>query len=1162
MIDPLTSLNAPLFHISLFDLASMGTFFVGLAFALLLVFVKKSDKSANLFLALALAVIVLKTGGITPLLLPALGPSLYLYVGRLTFPNQRFRQKDLLHFCSLPTVYWMPSWLILISVIIYLYMSSRLIERCYGQLQVVLMDRPRFAFRHLKKMLLLMSACCLLAFFDAIFYFAIASLLIGMAVTAILKMDDDRRLTTPITDRFAVREKGRRLNATVAANRFYEDPDLTLTTLAVKLIMHPHDLSRIINLGLEKNFSDFINEFRVREIARKMRDPAFDRIKLLGIAYESGFNSQRTFNRVFKEMTGKTPAEYKRMLEKELPIDKLATQPRLRPVILRPESPPVWAKEKLNCNYMFKDYFKTAVRSIRSNKVYSALNIVGLAIGIACAGLIFLWVGDEMTYDSTNIKKDRLYEVKINADFSGNKFVMGSTPRVMGKTIKAELPGIANVCRISDGDVKALFKIGDKSFYANGRYADPALFSMFTLPFVHGNIENAFTHLRSVVLTEKTARRFFGNDGDVLGKTIRVDNKNDYVVTGVLKDIPKNSTLQADWFIPYETLSHDVNIVAGNDLQDHVWNSYGPFTYVELEPNANIDTMNARLLNFIHGKDATQKNTAFLYPMTRWHLYDQFTNGKENSSGRISQVRLLSVIAWIILLIACINFMNLATARSEKRAKEIGVRKVLGSGRNRLIGQFMAESFLMSAMAAAIAVGIVAISLPAFNTLVEKDLNIGLSDPAHFLVLGLITVICGLLAGSYPSLYLSSFDPVKVLKGLKIKSGTATLIRKGLVILQFSVAIVFIISTIIIYQQIQHVKSRDLGFNKNNLVEIDMQHPVGRTFSVIKQQLMNTGVVSNAAMTDHVALYGGNTDNSFKWDGKGANDNFDIAFRNVTPEFMSTAGMHIIEGRDFGDEAADTTSVIVTQSLAKRIDKNGVVGKIIQSPRGVNEGLFKNLRIVGVVQDYVMGNIYDHAGTPVIFICHSSANFDRTLSQFDDHLVYVRIKDNKASQQTLVTITSIVQRNNSDFPFQYRFVDDQFNEAFKGEIQTSRISGIFATLAIIISCLGLFSLAAYTAERRIKEIGIRKVLGASVSGLAGLLSKDFLQLVGISCLVAFPVAWYIMHNWLQNYEYRVHIHWWIFAAAGVSAITIALATVSFQAVKAALANPVKSLRSE
>lgn len=805
-----------------------------------------------------------------------------------------------------------------------------------------------------------------------------------------------------------------------------------------------------------------------------------------------------------------------------------------------------------------KTILKTAFRNIRNNKVYSALNIIGLAIGIACAGLIFLWVADEVSFDNFNVKKDSLYALEVNMKMDGNNFTMGSTPRVMGRTMKAEIPGIANFCRVSDEDVKALFKIGDKSFYANGRYADAALFSMFTLPLVRGDARNPYSQLRSVVLTEKTAQRFFGDDKNVIGKTIRMDNKQDYVITGILKDIPENSTLQAEWFIPYNALMQDIRMRTGNDDENHAWNSYGPFTYIELEPNADLNTINTKLYSFIHGKDATQTGSTFLYPMTRWHLYYQFTNGKENGAGRISQVRLLSVIAWVILLIACINFMNLATARSEKRAKEIGVRKVLGSGRKRLVIQFITESILMSAMAAVLAVVIVWLTLPAFNSLVEKDMSLGLGTPSHLMALLLIALICGLLAGSYPSLYLSSFDPVKVLKGLRIKSGSTAMVRKGLVVLQFTVSVVFIISTIVIYQQIQHVKSRDLGINKNNLVEIDLQHPVGNAFSTMKQQLMNTGAVSNVALTDHVALYGGNSDSRFTWDGKKPTDQIGITFRNVTPEFMSTMGMHIVEGRDFRDEAADTASAIVTQSLASVIDKKGVVGKIIQSPRGMAEHMYKNLRIVGVVQDYVMGNVYDHAGASVIFLCHSASHF----TQYDNHLLYVKIKDNKASQQTLADIAAVVQKNNPDYPFQYRFVDDQFNEEFKSEVQTSTLSGIFATLAIIISCLGLFSLAAYTAERRIKEIGIRKVLGASVSGLAGLLSKDFLQLVGISCIVAFPLAWYIMHNWLQNYEYRINISWWIFAAAGISAMLIALITVSFQAVKAALANPVRSLRSE
>jgi len=800
---------------------------------------------------------------------------------------------------------------------------------------------------------------------------------------------------------------------------------------------------------------------------------------------------------------------------------------------------------------MLKNYFKTTMRSLLKNKAYGFLNITGLAIGIACAGLIFLWAGDELTYDNNNAKKDALYAVKVNADYGGNAFTMGSTPRVMAAAMKAEIPGIANICRVSDGDINALFNIDGKALYASGRFADPSVFSMFTLPFVKGNAGSP-SHVFTIVITEKAARKFFGNSQDVVGKAVKMDNEINYTVTGVVKDPPQNATLQFEWLAPYEAQIQYNFIKYGQS--DEKWDSYGPFTYVELEPSASPASVNKKLYHYIHGKDASQKNTAFLFPMRRWHLYDEFVNGKETGGGAIKQVRTLTLIAWVVLLIACINFMNLATARSEKRAKEIGVRKVLGSGRKRLILQFIGEALLLSAIATVVAIVIMLLALPVFNTLVQKTLSLGLTDPLHILGLLLITLTCGLLAGSYPSFYLSSFDPVKVLKGLKMKAGGAAIVRKGLVVLQFTVSVVFIISTIIIYLQIQHVKSRNLGFNKDNLLEIDMQRGIAKDFPVIKQQLLNTGLIENAALSDHTTINGGNSDDRFNWEGKLPNSKVGVTFRNVTSEFISTSGMHIVAGSDFAGTPSDSLNAIVTQSLAKIIDKNGVVGKFIQSPRGEKEGLFKSIKIVGVVNDYVFGNMYGQSA-PVIFFC-------KPPSPRDANLLYVRIKQHQASQQTLAAIGAIIKKNNPTYPFQYKFVDDQFNAMFSAEMLMSKLSSLFAGLAITISCLGLFSLAAYTAERRIKEIGIRKVLGASVPGIAGLLSKDFLQLVGVSCLVAFPVAYWIMHSWLQGYEYRIAMYWWVFAAAGATAVFIALVTVSFQAIKAALANPVRSLRSE
>lgn len=804
---------------------------------------------------------------------------------------------------------------------------------------------------------------------------------------------------------------------------------------------------------------------------------------------------------------------------------------------------------------MIKNFLKTTFRNLWKNKTYSLLNIGGLAIGIACAGLIFLWVGDELTFDHVNTKIDRLYAVSVNLDANGTLYTMGSTPRVMAQTMKAEIPGIADVCRISDSDQKLLFSFDDKAVYATGKYADASLFNMFTIPFVQGDAKNAFSQLHSVVITEQTAEKFFGTEENVVGKTVRMDNQQDYVVTGIIKDFPQNSTLQAEWLAPYAALLQQNRLRDGNNTDEITWNSYGPFTYVELDPKTDLQQVNSKLFNLIHQKDATQKNTAFLFPMSDWHLYSDFANGKPTGGGAIKQVHILSIIAWVILLIACINFMNLATARSEKRAREVGVRKVLGADKKGLIARFIGEALIMAAIAATVAVVIMAVTLPAFNTIVQKQLSLGIIDPTHILALFAIIVICGLVAGSYPALYLSSFKPVGVLKGLSIKTGGATFIRKGLVVLQFAVSVIFIISTIIIYKQIQHVKDRDLGFNKNNLVEVDMQNWKG-SFPVIKQQLLGTGSVYNVAQSGYAIIDGGDMDNRFKWEGKSKDNSADITFRAVSPEFVSTSGMHIVAGKDFMGSGSDTSTVIVTQSLADMIDKNGVLGKVIQSPRGMKDGTFRNLTIVGVVKDYVFGNIYDHASTPVIFFCSQNT------SQFDSNLLYIKLKDGHNAQQALAAIAAVIKKNNPEYPFQYKFVDDQFNSMFHSEELMSSLSTIFASLAIFISCLGLFSLAAYTAERRIKEIGVRKVLGASVPGIAALLSKDFLQLVGIACLIAFSVAWWMMHNWLLNYAYRITISWWVFACAGSAGMLIALITVSFQSVKAALANPVKSLRNE
>jgi putative ABC transport system permease protein len=802
---------------------------------------------------------------------------------------------------------------------------------------------------------------------------------------------------------------------------------------------------------------------------------------------------------------------------------------------------------------MFRNYFKTSFRNLWKSKTFSFLNIFGLAIGIACAGLIYLWVEDEMSFDNTNLKKDRLYQLNVNFNYNGSIFTMGSTPRPMAAALIKEVPGVINTARVSDGPERLLFSFTDKSLYAYGRYADASLFGMFTFHFIQGNPLNPFPQLYSLVVTEKTVKKFFGGETDVIGKRIKINNQQEYIISGVVKDMPENSTLQFEWLAPYQVTLAENRLRFGENTDEFDYGSYGPFTYVELDSKANPVKINWQIKNFIQGKKANEKSEAFIFPMASWRLYSEFENGKPTGSGRIRQVRMLSAIAWIILFIACINFMNLSTASSQKRAREVGVRKVLGAGKSGLIARFIGEALFLSMLAAITAIVIVICTLPFFNTLVQKNLSIDPGNPIHICALLFIAIICGLVAGSYPSVYLSSFNPVFVLKGLKLKTGGAALVRKGLVVFQFAVSVVFIICTIIVFKQIEHVKDRNLGFNKNNLIEIDMQHDVSGIFSIVKQHLLATGVVENAAMIDNTIIYGGNTDNGFIWEGKSDNNETGIAFRSVSPEFISTSGMQVIEGRDFNaDMVAEKSSVIINQTMAKMMGNTSAVGKIIRSPRGNKPGVYDNLTVTGVINDYVYGNMFGKSG-PVLFFCKPPENAQ---------LLYIRTKPQSRPDDVLAKIEAVMKKDNSAYPFEFRFVDDQFNQMFFNEVLISKIAAVFATLAIVISCLGLFGLAAYTAERRTKEIGIRKVLGASVSGLFRLLSKDFVQLVAISCLVAFPVGWWIMHSWLQTYEYRIAISWWIFFVAGLAALLIALLTIGVHAIKAAIANPVDSLRNE
>jgi predicted permease len=795
---------------------------------------------------------------------------------------------------------------------------------------------------------------------------------------------------------------------------------------------------------------------------------------------------------------------------------------------------------------MLKNYILTTLRSLRNKPLYSLLNVAGLALGIACATLIFLWVEDELTWDHQVADRKQIYWTRLNMPYNGTITSFDAVPGPMAPEAIKTIPGIRYAVRLSDRE-RRLFTIGEKVMYEKGTFADPDYFHLLKIPFVKGSPAGCMRLKHSIVLTESTARKFFG-DADPMGKTLVMNNSINYTVTGVVADFPKNVTLQFNWLAAWDDYMDEQGWLT-------TWGSFGRPAILELEPGVDPEVIARKLTALVRPKDmAYAKVNMLLWPMKDWHLYSHFTNGKEDG-GAIKFVRLFSLIASIILLIACINFMNLATARAGGRAREVGVRKTLGALRRSLVGRFISESLLFSFLSVGLAVVLVYLTLPWFNDLVGKELGFSLRTPAHGLGLLAIGIGCGLLAGSYPAFYLSSFDPVSVLKGLKMRArGSAGFIRKALVTTQFVVSVALIICTMIIYQQVQHIKDRDLGFDKQNLLYLDVQGKMADHYDAIRDHLMATGVLEQVALSfsPPLSMWSGTDNQHLTWEGDDLKSKDFINREIVSPGYIATLGLKVLEGRDFYPDAnVDSNSVIINQSLATLMGKAGKVGNRVIHYDGQNK---VPLTIVGIVNNFVFNDMYGKPG-PVFMLCNPPS-FPYCKS------IDMRLRPGVTASDAIAKITAVIKADNPGFPVEVKFAGAQYDRRFTDETRIGTLAGLFAALAISISCLGLFGLAAFTAEQRTKELGIRKVLGASVPGLTGLLSREFLQLVALSCLVAFPLAWWVMNSWLASYAYRTAIHWWVFAGVGLGALAIALLTVSFQALKAALASPVKTLRAE
>lgn len=794
---------------------------------------------------------------------------------------------------------------------------------------------------------------------------------------------------------------------------------------------------------------------------------------------------------------------------------------------------------------MLQNYLKIAFRNIIRNKVYSFINIGGLAVGMAVATLIGLWIYDELSFNKYHKNYDRITQVMQHQTFNGEVSSQTANPYLLGGEIREKYSSDFKYVVMSSGRSRHILKFGDKKLTRIGEYLEAQAPDMLSLKMLKGT-NNGLQDPSSILINESTARALFG-DANPLFKSLKIDNKFNVKVTGVYEDIPQNSDFHDLTFItPWELY---INNEQWDEKLSNPWRNNSFQTYAQLADNVDLERVSAKIrnvkLNKVNKADAVFKAQVFLFPMSKWHLFSAWKNGI-NTGGKIEFVWLFGIIGIFVLLLACINFMNLSTARSEKRTKEVGVRKAVGSVRGQLITQFLSESLLIVFIAFILALVLVELSLPTFNEIADKKMSIPFTNP-FFWLLGLsFSLITGLVAGSYPAFYLSSFQPVKVLKGTFKLGKFAAMPRKVLVVMQFTVSITLIIGTIIVFNQIQFAKNRPVGYNRDGLLAIFISTPeLTGHYDVLREDLLKTGAVIDMSESSSPTTGVWAINNGYEWKGKDPNVQGNFGTVAVTHDFGKTVGWQFKEGRDFSRTfSTDSTGIVLNEAAVKFMGIKQVIGETMKV-----DG--KPYKIIGVIKDMVMNSPYSPVLRTVFLLDYKWAN-----------IINIKINPNTNSKEALSKIELVFKKYAPNTPFDYWFADDEYNKKFLDEIRIGKLSSFFAILAIFISCLGLFGLASFTAEQRTKEIGIRKVLGATVANLWQLLSKDFVVLVIISCLIATPIAYYFMHSWLQNYEYRTEISWWVFALSGLGALIITLLTVSYQAIKAAMANPVKSLRTE
>lgn len=813
---------------------------------------------------------------------------------------------------------------------------------------------------------------------------------------------------------------------------------------------------------------------------------------------------------------------------------------------------------------MIKNYFKIAFRNLWKNKGYSAINIFGLAVGLATCLLITLYVTDELSYDKFYKNADRIYRINSDLRFGGGDLHMTQTSDMMGQLLKKDYPQVEEYTRIYTSDGSKLIKKGDE-FINEPRVAnvDSTFFTVFSLPAIEGDTKTALNEPNTVVITESAAKKYF-TFINVIGKNIEVKNGESitpYKITAVIKDIPHNSHFNFDFLFSMKNV----------DYQWGQLTSHNFHTYLLLKPGTDYKTFEKNFEQYLDKyvlpyaqqfikissmdefRKAGNKMEYSLIPVTKIHLHSDYTF-EITPSGNIQYVYIFSAVALFILILACINFMNLSTARSAKRAKEVGIRKVLGTERKTLVGQFLVESTITACISLIIAIAIAALVLPVFNDLAAKSLSIKDLLGVHELpFLILLPIVVGLLSGSYPAFFLSRFKPIIVLKGNANSGFKKSNLRNALVVFQFATSIILIIATLIVFNQLQYIQTKKLGFNKDQVLIIDGAGALNKNIQAFKTEVLAMEGVKSGTISAYLPVTNSSrSDNSYSKDAVMSTSNsIDMQTWRVDYDYIKTMGMEIVQGRNFSkDFGSDSSAILITETTARLLGYDNAVGKMIYAPLS-NDGdnSLYPLRIIGVIKDFHFESLHKKSG-PLCMRLGSSTG-----------LVSFKI----AAADTKNLIPQIEKKWKAlapGMPFSYRFLSDSFDQMYRSEQRAGTIAIVFAVLAIFIACLGLFGLVTYMAEQRTKEIGIRKVLGASVSNVVAMLSKDFLILVAIASLLAFPVAWWAMNKWLLDFEYRINISVWVFVIAGISALLIALVTVSFQAIRAAIANPVKSLRTE